>query len=171
MKSSSLRGLRLGYEGRPWALALRQARGLGEQVDLVLAPIGIEVAGHDHRLAGLAHQIIEIAQLILAMAELQGQVHQEDRDIVELQFDDEPLDAGVEIMKALAADARRRQKRIGLLADDGHNLVDRRDPVLAFIGRVMAQRARDEIGLIDHSGAYRTGIHFDEARPRPDPAA
>ena len=66
-------------------------------------------------------------------------MHQEDRDVVEFQFDDEPLDAGIEIMESLAAHPRRREEGVGLLADDGHHLIHRGDAVLALEGGVMAQ--------------------------------
>src|SRR5215475_11716853 len=83
-----------------------QARGLGEQIELMIAPVGIEIAGDDDGFGRLAHQIVEIAKLILPVPELQRQMHQKNRDVVELQLDDEPFDARVEVMKALAADAR-----------------------------------------------------------------
>ena len=98
-------------------------------------------------------------------------MHQEDGDIVQFQLDDEPLDAGVEVMKPLTPHAWRGEKCIRLLTHDGHQLINRRHAVLALECRVMAQRACDEIGLIDHAGANRTGIDFDEADQRPDPAA
>ncbi len=58
------------------------------------------------------------AQLVLTMAELQRQMHEEDADIVEFELDDQSLDAGVEVVKTLAGHARRGQQRIGLLAHD-----------------------------------------------------
>src|ERR1700692_839132 len=89
-----------------------QSGRLGEQVELVIAPVGIEIAGHDYGLTSFTQQIIEISQLILTMPEFQGQVHQKNRDIVEFQLDDQALDAGVEIVKALAADPRCRKEGI-----------------------------------------------------------
>jgi len=79
-------------------------------------------------------------------------MHQENRDVVELQFDDETLDAGVEVMETLP-EPRRRQEGVGLLADDGHQLVDGGDTVLALERRVVAEGAGDEIRLVDHAGA------------------
>ena len=155
-----LAGAAAGVGKQALGIGAAQARGLCEQIDFVIAPIGIEVAGDDHGLGGFAHQVIEVAQLILAVPELQGQMHQEYRDVIEFQFDDEPLDAGVEIMETLAANPGRRQKCVGLLAHDRHQVIDRRDAILALIGRVVAQGARNEIRLIDHSGA-------DGARYRP----
>ncbi len=59
------------WQGR-WArcarLALRQTRGAHEQVQLVRTPEGVEVAGHDHRLGGFLHQLVQVAQLVLADA-------------------------------------------------------------------------------------------------------
>src|SRR5882724_8530390 len=75
-----------------------QSGRLGEQIELVIAPVSIEIACHDDGLAGFTQQIIEIPELILAMPKFQGQMHQKNRDIVEFQFDDQVLDAGVEVM-------------------------------------------------------------------------
>ena len=74
------------------------------------------------------------AQLVLAMAELQGQMHQEHAHIFKLKLDDEPLDAGVKIMEALAAHVRRGQEGIRLFAHDRHELVERAEAVLALVG-------------------------------------
>src|ERR1700688_1793436 len=89
-------------------------------------------------------------------------MHQKNCHVIEFQLDDQAFDAGVEIMKALAADARCRQERVGLFAHDGHQMVHRGYPMLAFERRVVAQRARDEVRLIDHAGADGSGVDFDQ---------
>ena len=70
---------------------------------------------HDHRLGRALHQLEQVAQLRVAMTELERQVHQEHAEVVELELDDQALDAGVEVVEALALDARRGQERVGLL--------------------------------------------------------
>ena len=65
----------------------------------MVAPERVEVAGDDDGLAGALHQLVQVAQLVVAMAELQRQVHQEHRDVFQLQLDDQPLDAGLEVGK------------------------------------------------------------------------
>ena len=97
------------------------------------------------------------------MAELQRQVHQEDGAFLQLQLDDQPLDAGLEVVEALALDARRGQERIGLLAHDGHQLIDRGRAVLALVGGVVAERIGDLLGLVDQPGADRAGVDLDQA--------
>src|ERR1700730_10625763 len=72
-----------------------QSGRLSEQVEFVISPVGIEVNRDDDRLLSFAHQIVKIPQLVLAVPELQRQMHQENRHIIELQFDDQALDAGV----------------------------------------------------------------------------
>ena len=72
--------------------------------------------------AGLLHQLVQVAQLVLAMAVLERQVHEEHAHLVQLQLDDQPLDAGIEVMEALAVHARRGQECIGLLAHDGQEV-------------------------------------------------
>ena len=119
-----------------------QAGGAHEQVDLVRAPEGVEVAGHDHRLVRLGDEIVQISQLVLALAILERQVHEEDAHVIELELDDQPLDAGVEVVEALALDARRGQERIALLAHDGHEVVDRALAVLALVGACSARAHR-----------------------------
>ena len=78
----------------------------------------------------LAHQVVEVAQLVLAVAELQRQMHQENRDVVELELDDQAFDAGIEVVKTLAAHPRRGQKGVRLLAHDGHQSGSPRTPYL-----------------------------------------
>ncbi len=60
-----------GIGGQSQAVRALEPRGLHEQEDLVVAPERIEVAGDDHRLAGALHQFVQVAQLIVAMAELE----------------------------------------------------------------------------------------------------
>src|SRR5262245_41148421 len=103
------------------------------------------------------------AQLILPVPELQGQVYQEDAHIIELELDDEPLDTGIEVVKALAMHMRRRQEGICLLAHDGHEVVDGPCSVLALECRVMTDLTSDVLGLIHHSGTDRARIDLNEA--------
>ena len=105
---------------------------------------------------------MQVTKLVLAVAEFQRQVDQEHRELLELELDDQALDAGVEIVKALAVYARRGEKRIALLAHDRHQLVDGRGAVFALIGRVVTQRARHEFRLVHHTGANRPGIDLEE---------
>src|SRR4029077_7419586 len=51
---------------QPCGVGAAQPCGAHEEVDLVRAPESIEVAGDDHRLGGLADQVMERAQLVLA---------------------------------------------------------------------------------------------------------
>ncbi len=126
------------------------------------APEGVEVAGDDHRLVRLDDEIVQVAQLVLALAILERQVHEEDADVIELELDDQPLDAGVEVVKAFALDARRRQERVALLAHDGHEVVDRALAVLALVGGVVPEGIGDVLGLVDHAAADRADIDLDE---------
>ena len=49
---------------------------------------------------------MQVLELRVSMPELQRQVHEENRTLLELELDDEPFDAFVEIVEALALDAR-----------------------------------------------------------------
>ncbi len=127
------------------------------------APERVEVARDDDRLLRLDDQVVERAQLILAVAELQRQVHQEHADVLELELDDEPLDAGIEVVEALAVHVGRGQEGVALLAYDGHELIDRAGAVLALEGRVVAELAGDLLRLVHHAGADRAGVDLDQA--------
>ncbi len=82
-------------------------------------------------------------KLRMTMAKLQRQVHEEDRAILELELDDQPLDAFVEIVKSLAVHARCGEKSVALLAQNRQPLIQRRGAVFALIDGVVAERARD----------------------------
>src|ERR1700722_17103661 len=58
---------------------------------------------------------------------------------------------------------RRGQEGVGLLAHDGHEIVDRAGAVLALEGRVVTEVAGDVLGLVDHPRADGPGIDLDEA--------
>ncbi len=58
--------------------------------------------------------------------------------------------------------ARRREKRVALLAQDRQILIDRRDAVLALIDGVVAERSSDRFGLVHAPRANRAGVDFDE---------
>ena len=116
--------------GQALGIGAAQPGGAHEKVDLVRAPEGIEVARHDHRLLRLHDEIMQRAQLVLALAKLQRQMHEEHAHILEFELDDEALDAGIEVMEALAAHVWRGQKRVRLLAHDRHELIEGARPYL-----------------------------------------
>ena len=91
----------------------------------------------------LGDEVVQVAQLVLALAILEREVHEEDADVVELELDDEALDARVEVVEAFALDARRGQERVALFAHDGHEVVDRALAVLALVGGVVPERIGD----------------------------
>src|SRR5256884_230340 len=96
--------------GEACGIGAAQARRTHEEVDLVRAPEGIEVTGHDHRLRRLHDQIVQRAQLVVPLPELQRQVHEEHAHVRQLQLDDQPLDPGIEIVEALAVHVRGGQE-------------------------------------------------------------
>ena len=113
-------------------------------------------------LGGAHHQVMQCAQLVLAVSVLERQVHQEDADVVQLEFDDQTLDAGVEVMEALARHTRRGQQRVRLFAHDRQQLVDGGRAVLALMGGIVADRVGDVGGLVEHAGAHRAGVDFHQ---------
>ena len=140
-----------------------QARGFHEQVDLGIAPESVEVASHNNGLVAGFHQAVKVPQLFLPVAILQGQVHQKDRTVLKLQFDNETLDAGIEEVKALAMHARRGEEGIALLADDGHSRVEGTHTVFAGVGTVVPELCCDMVSLVHALGAHGTRVHLDQA--------
>jgi hypothetical protein len=65
-----------------------------------------------------------VPELKMAVTIFERQMHQENGQPIKLQLDDESLDAGIEIVKPLTGDPRRREKRIRLLAQDRQVLID-----------------------------------------------
>src|SRR6266404_3249017 len=149
--------------GESCGIGAAQTRRAHEEVDLVRAPEGVEVTRHDHRLRRLHDQIVQRAQLVLPLPELERQVHEEHAQVRQLQLDDQPLDSGIEVVEALAMHVRRGQEGVALLAHDGHELVDRAGAVLALEGRIMAELSGDVLRLVEHPGADRAAVHFDQS--------
>ena len=140
-----------------------QSSRFHEQVDLVFAPERIEIACDDDRLLGCLYEVIEMPQLQVPVPVFQGQVDEKDREIVHFEFDDEPLDSRVEIVEALAVDARRGHEGVPLLAHDRQDLVERLRAILGLIRRVHAEIRGDLLGLVDVTAADGPGVHLDQA--------
>src|SRR5688572_29168560 len=98
--------------GQILLIGAAQPGGAHEQVDLVRAPEGVEITGDDDRLVGFDDQVVQVAQLVLALAVFQRQMNQENADVIELELDDQPLDTRVEIVEAFAFDPRGGEEGI-----------------------------------------------------------
>src|SRR5690606_31472739 len=107
-------------------------------------------------------QIVKGSKLRMAMAILERQMHEKNRAILELELDDQALDAFVEVMEAFSVDVRSREERIPLLADDRQPLIQRADPVLALVHRIVTERFADRFGLVDPAAADRARVDLDE---------
>ena len=97
--------------------------------------------------------LVLITVVVLTLAVFERQMDQEDAHVIELELDDQALDAGVEVVETLALDARRRQEGVALLAHDGHEIVDRGLAVLALVGRVVPECLGDVLSLVEHAAA------------------
>src|SRR5688572_2770762 len=99
----------------------------------------------------------------MPMTKFQRQVHEKDRALLELELDDETLDAFVEVVESLAMNSRCRQKRVALIAQNRQPLVQGAGAVLALVDGVVAESASDHLGLVDATCPDRTGVDLDEA--------
>jgi hypothetical protein len=97
-------------------------------------------------------------QLKVPMAVLEREVDEKDSEVVRFQFDDQPLDAGFEIMKPFTGYAGPREKCVRLLAYDRPLLVDRVFAVFALVQRITAKGLGDGLGLVHAPTANRTDI-------------
>ena len=127
----------------------RNSMQMGETVTL-----NVEVTGDNDRLLGLDDQVVQGPKLVLAVPELQRQVHEKHAHILKFQLNDEALDPGVEVVETLAAHMWSGQKSIRLLAHDRHELIERTAAILALVGRVVADLRGNVFRLVDHAGAY-----------------
>ena len=83
----------------------------------------VEVAGDDHRLGLAPHELVQVPQLVMAVAEFQREMDQEHCHIFEFELDDQLLDAGIEVMKLFTMDTIRCHERIALLAHNRQQLI------------------------------------------------
>ena len=90
-------------------------------------------------------------------------MHEKDAHLIELELDDQALDARIEIMKSLPGNARCSEQGVGLLAHDGYQMIDRAGAVLALVSRIVTYGIGDIGGLIQHAGAHRADIDLDQA--------
>src|SRR5690606_37756974 len=151
-----------GVRGKVIDICTLQSGCAHEEINFVLSPECIEIASNDHGLLGHRYQIVEFAKLQVPVAVLQRQVHQENRKAFEFELDDQPLYAGVEVVKGLAMDIRRGEKRILLLADDRQELVDRPGAIVDFVGCVEPEIGGDFDGLADATTPDRSCVEFNE---------
>src|SRR5690606_2729930 len=95
--------------------------GGGEKgIKLRLAEKRIEIAGEHHGLHARADQFLEVGELALAVAVAQRQVHEENADVLEFEFDDELLHAAGEVMESFAMHRTARDKGVALFVQHGN---------------------------------------------------
>src|SRR5210317_2213295 len=152
-----------GIGGQTLYVRTLQSGRLHKQINLVLTPKSIEIAGDDDRFGGRPDQLMQISKLKMAMTIFKRQMDQKDRQLIQFEFDDQAFDAGIEIMEALTLDPWGREKSVSLLAHDRKTAVEALLTVLALIGGVMPHGVCHGLGLVDAAGADRTGINLYEA--------
>ena len=89
-----------------------------EQLDFIVAPTRIEIAGDDDRFVPHPHEIVEIGELIMAMAVLEREMHQKNVHLVKLELDQEAFHSGIEIVKLNLPLTIPGDECIGLFAHD-----------------------------------------------------
>ena len=118
------------------AVSTFQAGGSQEQLQFAVTPQNIEITGHDDRLGGLLHHFVQRLQLVMAMAEFDGQVHQKnntfvyfelkprERNTKMFELNHQPFDPFAKIVESLRQDRLVGQDSIALLVQQRHFLSD-----------------------------------------------
>lgn len=89
-------------------------------------------------------------------------MHQEQRTLIELEFDDEPLDSFLKVMESLAVHSGRSKDGITLFSHYREQSVDRRRSVFALIHRIVADRLSNSLRLVDVARSNGAGVDFHE---------
>ena len=144
------------------AICTLQPSSFHEQVDFMLTPKGIEVSGNQHGFWRGDNEIVQHVKLLLTMPVFERQMHQKNRALFQFEFDRQPFNALVEIMKTLAVNSWRRQKGVALFAHDRQKLIQRGLAVFALINGVMAERPTDGLCLVDPLASNGPRVDLDE---------
>ena len=104
-----------GVGGLAVAVGISQTSGGKEQLKFPIAPQNIEIPGNNNRLFYVFKQDVQILQLVLPVAEFDGQVHQKNRKVFQFELNHEALDAVIKIMEFLGHNFPVGQDGIPLL--------------------------------------------------------
>src|SRR5688572_7804405 len=90
-------------------------------------------------------------------------MHEENRTLLELELDDETLDALLEIVNPLTVHARGSEKGVALLPENRQPVIKRTGAIFALVNGVMAKRARNDVGLVHIASSDRARVDLDQA--------
>ena len=91
-----------------------QTGGPEEQFQLAPSPENVEIAGKDHRTIHLADEFIEPLQLVLTIAVGQGEMHQEDGQLLGADLNHQPFHPLIEVVEPVTDDWHSGQDCIAL---------------------------------------------------------
>ena len=140
-----------------------QACGAQEHVQLPDTGEGVEVAGHEARLAAVGDQVVQLEELAVTRADAEGEVHEKEGDALELDLDGQAFKAGLEVVEGGAEDRLAGEHGVGLLVEDGHAPAEAVVRVLDAVAVVEVELVGQLLGLVLAPGAVGAGVHLDEA--------
>lgn len=140
-----------------------QTAGRHEQLDLVLAHEGVEVARQNVGAPGLLHQAVEVENLLLPRLVAEREVDEKKSDLFELQLDHQLFHAALEVVKLFLLDGVLGKEGVALLVVDGDVPPARGGAVLAAVAVEVAKLFGHLFGLAFAPEAVGAVVHLDQA--------
>ena len=106
---------------------------------------------------------MQVLQLILAMTEFNGQVHQKNCKIGQFQLDYQAFDTFPEIMKPLGYDFLVGQNGIALFSQQGQLVGHRGGRVFRLVDMIVLQFPGNGFGLVVFLRAKLPAVHLDQS--------
>ncbi len=144
-------------------IGILQATRGHQQLDLLLAHEGVEVAGKNVGAARFFDEVVEVKNLLLPRLVAKCQMDEEDCDLFKLQFDNEFFHAALKVVELFAADGVLRQKRIALLVIERDALPAGGCAVFGAIAMEVSQLLSHLLGLTLFAGAVGAVVHLDQS--------
>jgi len=135
--------------GQTVHIGVLEIRGLQEQLKFIVPPKYIEITRDNQGFIYRFEKMQQVAQLVLTVPEFERQMHQKDNESIELEFDDQFLDARFEKMKLPRHDSLVGDERISLALQHRHAPDQGVFAVLARVYMGVTEFLRNPLRLVD----------------------